>query len=73
MSFPTTKVSPLSRSISDHIPYVVVVDTFIPKSKIFRFENFWLNLLGFKETVSLHWNNNPFYSNMDKTIVGNLK
>jgi hypothetical protein len=73
LSFPGTKVIPLSKPISDHIPYVVVVDTFIPKSRIFRFENFWASLSGFEETIKLHWNNNPFYANMAKAISCNYK
>jgi hypothetical protein len=34
-------VLPLANNASDHIPYVVNIDTVIPKANIFRFENFW--------------------------------
>jgi hypothetical protein len=38
--FPDTKVVPSSRSIPDHIPYVIQIRTQIPKSQVFRFENY---------------------------------
>lgn len=36
---PSTSVQPLSKPISDHIPYVINFGSNIPKSCIFRFEN----------------------------------
>jgi endonuclease/exonuclease/phosphatase family metal-dependent hydrolase len=53
MNFPSTYVQPLSKPISDHIPYVVHIMSSIPKSKLFRFENYWADHLGFYDTVSL--------------------
>lgn len=38
--FPNTMVLPLDKATSDHIPCVVNTETIIPKSKIFRFENY---------------------------------
>src|SRR5690348_9053510 len=55
LSFPATSVLPLSRPISDHVPYVVRMDSHIPKASIFRFENFWIDFPGFYDTVKLHW------------------
>lgn len=54
LSYPATLVKPLSRPISDHIPFVIHIDSCIPKANIFRFENFWLQHPGFKETVANH-------------------
>lgn len=73
LSYPVTCVTTLSRPISGHVPYVIRIDSHIPKASIFRFENFWVNFPGFMETIQLHWNNNPFFSNMAKTISGNFK
>lgn len=54
-SFPNTMIKPLGKPISDHIPCTVVIQTKIPKSKIFRFENYWLAHPGFLEVVELAW------------------
>ena len=53
---PNTMVMPLARTTSDHVPCVVSVATSIPKAKVFRFENYWVNLPGFFERVSEVWN-----------------
>jgi len=54
LSFPATFVQPLSKTVSDHIPYVLHIGSSIPKSKNFRFENFWVEHPGFIDTVKLH-------------------
>ena len=40
MSYPATVVQPLFRLISDHIPFVIHIDSCIPKANTFRFEIF---------------------------------
>jgi len=45
--FPSTLLSSLTRSTSDHVPLQVEISTFIPKSTLFRFENFWVQNAGF--------------------------
>jgi hypothetical protein len=72
-SYPATSVKCLARSISDHVPYVVMVDSHIPKASLFRFEIFLVDFPGFYDTVKLHWDSNPFFSNMAKTISGKFK
>ena len=42
ISFPTTSARALDMVPSDHTPYIVSISTVIPKSKVFRFENYWL-------------------------------
>lgn len=42
-SFPNTVVKALTMETSDHWPCVIEICTSIPKSKIFRFENYWLS------------------------------
>lgn len=51
VSYPATSVKPLSRPTSDHVPYVVRMDSHIPKASIFRFENFWVDFPGFFDLV----------------------
>jgi hypothetical protein len=51
LSFPNTEVLPLAKSTSDHVPCVVKIATVIPKAKIFRFENQWIQQPGFFELV----------------------
>ena len=53
--YPMTEVLPLARTASDHIPCLVSIKTTIPKSNLFRFENYWLELEGFMECVESSW------------------
>lgn len=46
---------PLARISLDHVPCVVLVDTTIPKARVFWFENYWVDLPGFLECVSSPW------------------
>jgi hypothetical protein len=40
--FPATSAFSLARSASDHVPWVVNIQSNVPKPPIFRFENYWL-------------------------------
>ena len=51
VDYPNTLVLPLAKITSDHIPCKVMIGTRIPKSNLFRFENFWPNHPGFLEVV----------------------
>jgi hypothetical protein len=57
--YPNTLVLPMAKPISDHIPCKVVISTNIPKSKVFRFENFWPEISGFLDTVKSSWSSQP--------------
>ena len=48
---PNTHALVMARSASDHTPIKVQISTTIPKSNVFRFENFWLNQAGFHDQV----------------------
>lgn len=72
-SFPATFVQPLSKPVSDHIPYVLHIGSMIPKANMFRFENFWVNHHGFLDTVSHHWNNSSVFGNAAKNLSSKLK
>lgn len=58
LNYPNTFALPLAKPISDHTPCVIKVGTKIPKSHIFRFENFWLKHHDFKDTVKQIWDQN---------------
>lgn len=49
-------VHPLARTASDHVPCVVSIATSIPNAKIFRFENYWVDLPGLFDCVEQSWN-----------------
>lgn len=54
LSFPATFVQPLSKPLSDHIPFVLHIGSKIPKSNVFKIENFCVDHHGLLDTVSLH-------------------
>lgn len=43
ITYPNTSVDPLPKPVSDHTPCVISINTLMPKSKVFRFENFWID------------------------------
>lgn len=51
--YPNTMVLPLAKITSDHIPCKVMIGTAIPKSSLFRFENFWPEHPGFMKLCNL--------------------
>lgn len=52
---------------------MIKVGTSISKTKMFRFENFWVQISGFLETVELHWHSTAFYNNAAKTLAEKFK
>jgi hypothetical protein len=68
LNYPATHVQALSSPISDHTPFVVHIGSNIPKSRLFRFENYWVHHPGFLENVALHWNNSPVYASSAKNL-----
>jgi hypothetical protein len=56
LKYPNTVVQPLAKITSDHVPCVVTISTKIPKARIFRFENMWIEQPGFYELVERVWN-----------------
>jgi hypothetical protein len=49
--YPNTLLIPLAKTTSDHVPCMVQISTSIPKAKIFKFENYWVEQLGFMDIV----------------------
>jgi exonuclease III len=56
VSYPATFAYPLVKPTSDHVPCVVVFNTKIPKAKVFRIENHWMQHSEFKQIVQAAWN-----------------
>ena len=54
-TYQNTSVHPMTKHISDHIPCKIMIGSHIPKSRIFRFENFWYDHPGFIDTVKQSW------------------
>jgi hypothetical protein len=73
LTYPATHIQTLSRPVSDHVPYVAHIGSTIPRTKLFRFENYWVGHPGFLEAVELHWNNSPFFANAAQNISSRLK
>lgn len=61
------------KTISDHSPFVINIGTHIPKAKIFRFENYWLEFNGFLNVVDLHWSTSPYFANAAQTLNSKFK
>ncbi|XP_020168394.1 uncharacterized protein [Aegilops tauschii subsp. strangulata] len=72
-SFPNTMILPLGKPVSDHIPCVVAIESKIPKSKLFRFENFWVNHEGFSNVVVASWSKPCHAQNSAAIICKKLK
>jgi hypothetical protein len=49
--YPNTLLIPLAKTTSDHVPCMVQISTSIPKAKIFKFENYWVEQMGFMDIV----------------------
>jgi hypothetical protein len=58
IAYPHTIAKPLVMETSDHWPCVIETKTNIPKSRIFRFENFWMEYEAFLPLVAACWNQN---------------
>jgi len=72
-SYPDTTTLPLARQVSDHLPCMIKIGTTIPKSKIFRFENYWLKHDDFKDVVRKVWVSTVRGSDIAKTITAKFK
>lgn len=55
-AFPNTFARAQAKPISDHIPYVVCIETPIPPYNLFRFESYWLLHPVFMDVVQCCWN-----------------
>lgn len=71
--YPSTLVLPLARIILDHLPCKVQIGTSIPKSNIFRFENYWFSHPSCLEAVTSSWTAPVRCSNSAQVISAKFK
>jgi hypothetical protein len=55
LNYPHSCASTMSMETFDHTPCLVSINTVIPKSKTFRFENFWMHHDDFLDQVQAGW------------------
>jgi hypothetical protein len=64
---PSTILSSLTRTTSDHVPLKIDIATIIPRSNLFRFDNYWAQVDDFRETVGATWSCQT--NNTDPSVV----
>jgi hypothetical protein len=72
-SYPATTVSSLVMQTSDHWPCNISISTTIPKSKVFRFENYWLRQPSFNQIAQQGWEEVDIQPDKAKTITAKFK
>lgn len=63
----------LARNTSDHAPIKIQIATSIPKSNIFRFENYWIHQEGFFHLVANAWRDIENINDQAKLIAAKFK
>lgn len=58
---------------SDHVPCTIHISTFIPKGRIFRFENYWMELPNFMEVVEHGWSVPVIQTDAARAITAKFK
>jgi hypothetical protein len=71
--YPSSLMTPLAKTTSDHVPCVVQIGTNIPKAQVFRFENYWIDQPGFLEVVHSVWNSEVLATNTASKIAAKFK
>ena len=64
---------PLAMTTSDHVPCVISIQTAIPKSNVFRFENRWLEMPSFMPLIQKTWVESVYYGDAAKRISAKFK
>lgn len=72
-AYPEISVSTLIMQTSDHWPCNISISTSIPRSKIFRFENYWLQQASFLQTAQQGWDKINSQNDKAKTISAKFK
>jgi hypothetical protein len=73
LSYLDTSLSALDMTPSDHCPCVVKISSHIPKSAIFRFENYWLKQESFVNIVNQGQSINTANQDCAKIIIAKFK
>lgn len=66
-------MTPLAKTVSDHVPCLIYISTSIPKAHIFRFENYWVHQPGFLDCVQEVWARPSHKAHISAIIVDKLK
>jgi hypothetical protein len=72
-AYPATLVTAQGKPTSDHCPCVVSIQTNIPGSKLFRFENYWAAHPGFHQVVTDSWSKPTHKGNSAANINAKFK
>lgn len=73
LNYPPTIVSTLTAETSDHVACLISISTSIPKSHIFRSENFWLTHEGFMDQVQIGWHSDIAHADAAKLLTAKFK
>ena len=73
LSFPNTNLRALDMAPSDHTPCVVTIATNIPKSRIFRFENYRLLDEQFPVILTKCWADTNHHTDCAKALTTKFK
>jgi hypothetical protein len=73
ISYPSSFFYPMVKPTSNYVPCVIAFESNIPRSPIFRFENYWLHHSSFKSIVQNAWNIPVNYSDSAKKINAKFK
>jgi uncharacterized protein YbcC (UPF0753/DUF2309 family) len=68
-----SSVRTLSRDTSDHVPCLLTMLTDIPKAKVFRFENYWMNHEDFMQVMQHDWTVLVTHSDKAKKLIAKFK
>jgi hypothetical protein len=72
-TFSDTMALPFAMTTSDHVPCVISIQTSIPKSSVFSFENRWLDMPEFLATIENTWTQSIHYADASKRITSKFK
>lgn len=66
-------VKPLVMETSDHVPCLVSINTNVPKGRVFRFENYWMEHPDFMSIIQHGWNLPIVATDKAKAIYAKFK
>jgi hypothetical protein len=72
-NYPNTVASSLAMQSFDHAPCIILINTNIPRAKIFRFENYWMEHNDFLQVVQHGWSIPVTCSDPAKIIMARFK
>lgn len=73
LKYPDTSVKGYDMTPSDHCPCLVNISTAIPRPKVFRFENYWLQLPCFQQILNEVWSAPMPHTDQAKRITAKFK